>query len=408
MVASDTVPPEKDKSTEKTAGVRANEHKHMSDQKSSTKTSTLLPEKGRSQGRCGRWGGYGCLLIALTCISSLLALGLSAYNLKRLDQFQSGTNHRLSAVKQALEPLQGNPLAQEIKQLADKQQEFQIRVDDIAKEAQALQTTFQHPALMNDVWRLLKAQHCLELAQINEKWSRDQQAAIALLAQAATFLEPLTEEPVLLVKQAIMQEKATLVDRAEKEKISSILSQLEGIQHNLFQLPLRRSVLSNGKTNSTSTELSSAASDKIKNTDWQTHLRESMQALKKLVVVHHGIDAIEPLLPVYQTLLQESIHLELQQAQWALMQRDLVVYRLALQQVLELMHKTFDTKASLTRETIQQIETLKQLPLNLSNEVVVNRSLQLLEQVIKNNRLLTTPSNHIKGDSTNGDIQTVP
>lgn len=323
---------------------------------------------------------HGRHWLILSGIISLCALGLSAYTIAKLYPFEYRTHQDLKTIKQTLSSLPISSLATNVKQLLGKEQEIQVRLNKTEQQTQALQEILKHPALMNNIWPLFKAKYCLELAQINEKWGADQQSTFALLTQAESFLTTMNSQAVISVRQAINQERKQLADRLTKaENLTTLLSQLESIQQNLFQLPLRRSVVNNEEMSTTERK---AGQSQLQATSWQTQFRENMQALKKLVVVHHGAETIEPLLPMYQTLLQESIRLEIQQAQWALIHRDQVVYRLSVHQALELMRKTFDVNNATTRTIMERLESLQQIQLDISSEQLIHRSLELLNQVI--------------------------
>ncbi len=99
-----------------------------------------------------------------------------------------------------------------------------------------------------------------------------------------------------------------------------------------------------------------------------------MNILKKLVVVRHNEEEVQPLLsPLHQALLRDSIRLDLQQAQWALLQNNPKVYNLSLTHALQNIKRNFAENEQSTQALIKQLQDLQE------------------EQWVRRNRLLGNP-----------------
>ncbi len=220
-------------------------------------------------------------------------------------------------------------------------------------------------------WLLLKARYYLELAQINTHWSKDPETSIALLQQADTLLAAIADQQLFSVRQTIAKDIAQL-QALPKIDIAGLLSQLDAIQTLIANLPLKLPF------NSPSIN----AEEKNTTSTWQERLKQNMHSLKKLVVIRRHEENFKPLLsPTYHALLCESIQLNLQQAQWAILQNNPAIYQLSLSQALKEIKQTFDENAQETQSLVKQIQVLQQVKLVVPNPDI-DESLLLLNQAI--------------------------
>ncbi len=124
---------------------------------------------------------------------------------------------------------------------------------------------------------------------------------------------------------------------------------------------------------------------------WSRHLQSSMQILEKLVIIRHHDKSIQPMLsPEYEAILRETIILNLQEAQWAVIQHNDDVFKLALTQAIDHIKRGFDLNTESTRALIKQLDDLQQTRLQ-SQQSEPGESLQLLNQII-NSRKITPPA----------------
>ncbi|MDI9819563.1 MULTISPECIES: uroporphyrinogen-III C-methyltransferase [unclassified Legionella] len=279
----------------------------------------------------------------------------------------------LKEVKQQQSDAQSTAAA--LQNLTHSQTRFTERLDALEKE---LQSAIQQRSYQRENWVLLKARYYLELAEINAHWSSDQQATIALLQQADRLLVNLSSQQLYAIRQAIAQE-ITELQALPKIDSAGLLSQLDAIQNNISGLPLKRPLSKEKKVNQVTAEK--------KTSSWREQLRDSLNSFEKLIVIRRTDEEIQPLLsPIHQTVLQDIIRMNLQEAQWAVLQTNPVVYQLALKQALQNIKRTFDENSSQTQALIKQLQTLQQEKLTVSIPVI-GKSLSLLNQFIDSNQL---------------------
>jgi uroporphyrin-3 C-methyltransferase len=233
---------------------------------------------------------------------------------------------------------------------------------------------------VSNLWLLLKAQYAIELAQMNAQWSGDEATTYSLLKQADNFLSDNPNASLIPVRQALSHDML-----AEKTLPSidfvSLLSQLDAIQK---YLTTYQSNPSKNKQNATSTAESSKAS-------WQTRIKNMLCILKQFFIVQHHTDSIEPLLtPAYRALQKEIIHLNLQEAQWAVLQRNNTIYQLALKQACDNMRRVFGKDDTQSLQLMEQIGKLQSIQIQ-DIKVVPTESLIALERVIENQTTKKTP-----------------
>lgn len=254
-----------------------------------------------------------------------------------------------------------------------------------------LQTAMQQRHYQKQDWQLLKARYFLELAQINAHWSDDSQLTISLLKQADALLIDLSNQQLFAVRQAIAKEISQL-QALPKIDVAGLLSQLDAAQDALSNLPIKASINSS---------LTSNQSDPYKKSDvsvWQEKFKSSMKALEKLVIIRHNDEDLRPLLsPLHQTLLRDSIRLNLQEAQWAILQNNLKVYQLALNQAQQQIKKIFDEKATATEALMKALQTLQQEKIVKKN-ISIQDSLHLLNQVMDANAQIQNSSATPEGE----------
>lgn len=308
--------------------------------------------------------------IALATLALLLAL-YAVYMNHRSHQLRAQqTNLAIDNLKK-----QQNTANESINTLEETVSQVQTTLQEQVQTLdKKLQTAVQQSLYQKQDWFLLKARYYLELAQINAHWSNEQQATIALLQQADALLATDSDHQLFPVRQAIAQEISQL-QALPKLDLPGLLSQLDAAQNALANLSLKQPLNKSAAPNATES--------KNTNSPWQERFKNSMGVLEKLVVIRHNDNDIQPLLsPLHQMLLRDSIQLNLQEAQWALMQNSPKVYQLALARALQEIKRSFDENSAAAKTLIKQLQSLQQeklMPANASLE----KSLPLLNQLIE-------------------------
>ncbi len=246
--------------------------------------------------------------------------------------------------------------------------------DNLNVVQKTVTSALQERGYQNRDWLLMKARYSLELAEVNAHWSDNTQTTIALFQQTDALLASLYESDVFSVRQEISKEIAQL-QAIPTVDIAGVLARLDAAQHRIGELPTKNPLSEAKLATSTNSQEKSSST-------WREHLQSSLHLLKKLVVIRHHDEAIQPYMtPGYESLLRETIHLNLQEAQWAVIQHNQDVYQLALTQAIDSIKQGFDVNAKATQALIEQLTDLHQIQLKIAKPTP-GQSLLLLNQLI--------------------------
>ncbi len=313
-------------------------------------------------------------LSILILLLALILIGLVIYTSLQLRlQTQQQMSTLLSQVN-ALEEQQVNTsseLDMMAKAVIKTREKLQTNVTALHKN---IQSALQQQQYQTKDWLLLKARYYLELAQINNQWSDDSLATVALLEQTDNVLANFTDAEVLALRKTLAKEISNL-NATPKLDLIGILSQLNAAQDEVTDLSIKPMIVS---ANEAPTPTSNPQT-----TGWRQHLQQSIAFLQTLVVIHHHDDNLLPFpTPAYESMLREGLRLNLQEAQWAVLQKNEAVYQFSLSQALKNINRSFDTKTSGVSALIKQLQVLQQAQL-IINKSSLSESLPLLNHFIE-------------------------
>ena len=332
---------------------------------------------------------------SLAIILALIANGAAIYAIyanSKLGQQTAKSQELLTTIA---------TIKQQQTQTAEKIAATDNRLDQANNELQdkltalnnSLQTVAKQRVYQTKDWLLLKAQYCLELAQINAHWSSNLQTTAALMAQADELLAQIQDQRIFAVRQAIAKE-LSLIEATPKTDITGILSQLDAAQMLAIDLPLKKPVKHPSTDDSTSADETSSSA-------WGKRLQQNISLLEKLVVIrHHSSNAaIEPLpTPSEETILRESLRLNLQQAQWSVLKNNETLFQWLLTQSLKSVQRSFDTDNVSSQTLIKLLQGLQKVDLEQKNPPL-DKSLQLLNQIIDSGNKPESPTDN-KGENS--------
>ena len=310
-------------------------------------------------------------IIAL--LIALIAITASFYSMHTTQQ----TTQRLNLLRTEVSLLKEHQM--DAKTLFDntltttKESEDTLK-NELNSVKKQLQVTLQQSRYLSKDWVLLKARYCLELAQINAHWSDNSDTTIALLQQANLLLAPLEDQHSFNVRQAITKEIIQLQSIATLD-IAGLLSQLDAIDDLLIKLPLKPVVVPVSPNTTTTTH--------TKTSTWGEYLQSSMDVLQRLIVIRRHDETIQPMAsPAYESMLRESLHLNLQQAQWAILQHNETLYQRSLTQARQQINQAFEPNTAATNLVSHQLQSLQQIHLT-QQKPILDESLRLLNQLIE-------------------------
>lgn len=333
--------------------------------------------------------GLAKALLALIIIACVIFALSSTLQLR-----QNMANHertllsQMSRLKEQLK-ISDHELTHSINTIKQSQDTIEAKVNFIDK---TLQSSLKQRQYQSNDWLLLKARYYLELAQINAHWCDNIQITTTLLQQADALMANIHDHHLFVIRQAIAKEIAQL-QAIPKLDTTGLLSQFDGIQTVVANLPIHQ-------TNNNSESDKPVADEANKGSAWRDNFKSSLKLLEKLIVIRHQDTEIKSLpSPEYETMLRESIYINLQEAQWAIIQLNDAVYQFALTQAINTINRTFQPNAAGTQALIKQLQRLQVIHL-VQKKPVLDKSLSLLNQLIDSKNVQTVePSSSPKGEN---------
>lgn len=323
------------------------------------------------------------LLSGTAFIIAIIALVMTVYSNQTNKNVQQQLIDENKTLKTQVSELEQNQSGVQdlIDEKANKMQQNQInlqsRFDGLNKE---LQTAMSQRLYQNQDWILLKARYYLELAQINAHWSDNYKTTIALLLQADTLLNQLSTPKIFDIRQVIAKEIAQLKALPAPD-LAGLLSQLDAAQLSVSNLTIQSTIDEEKVT--TPSELPQSSNP----SSWRTRFKDNVKLLEKLVIVRRTDENIQPLMsPLFESLIRESIRLNLQEAQWAILNHNSAVYQLALKQASTNIKRIFNEKEPNTAALLNQLSELQQIKLS-QEKPETGLALPLLNQMIEHNEL---------------------
>lgn len=300
------------------------------------------------------------LLVALTCLLSIVALAVSTYALfitngapKNLINAQNTLSSQIEALNKGLTNAQ-EQLDAKTQIVVTTQNELNNKLSQLEQQVlSSINKSDDQKAYRSKKWLLFKAVYYLEAAQINTDWTSNFNTSIALLEQADSVLKEFNDPKLQAVREAISREMAQLKAIHVLDK-ASLLGQLETAQRLVEKLSVTT------KNNSQAEPLTA---NPASIPAWRVQWQDSLKSLEKLVVIRQNEEAVKPLLsPFLSNLLKESLYLALQQAQWAILNNQSKVFELSINQALTTLNRGFNEQDSNTQALINQLKSLRSIP----------------------------------------------
>ncbi|MBI2785397.1 MAG: uroporphyrinogen-III C-methyltransferase [Legionella longbeachae] len=330
------------------------------------------------------------MIPAVTIIIALGALCTASYTLflnKQLLNQLDHENNNFSAQLQQLEHKLDNDQEQfhtKINNTQEIQTQLQSKFEHLSKQ---VQNAMSQRLYQNQDWLLLKVRYYLELAQINVHWTNDFDSAIALLQQADHLLTQLNDVKILDIRQALAKDIAQLQTMPTLD-IAGVLSELDAVQTSINDINIPFPI----NNSESATEKSSTS--KSTPSAWRLRLHDSVNLLEKLVVIRRNEKDIKPLMsPILETLFKEKINMNLQEAQWAVLNKNPFVYQLSLKQAIKNLKLNFNENTQNTEALIKKLTELQKIQLT-EKKPNIDSALPMLNDLIDAKKLLENQKNN--------------
>lgn len=309
------------------------------------------------------WPGKLALLL------SLLALAAAGYlywlslqqgnsvtqsNEKLEAQVASSINSAKSSLDKSIADM-NQQLGQLQAQSSQEQQNIEQLQDRLTKSIQ--QVTATQNTSRKD-WLLAEVEYLLRLANQRVLMENTKDGALALLKSADKILKETDDVSIYEVRKALAEDIAALeaVPTLDTEGVFLKLGALNGQVQNLRLIPISEQ--------HKLPELIEEVAPEVVSESWTNDLKASWSKaadkLGSLVVIRHRDEPIEPLLSPEQTYyLQQNLHLMLEQAQLALLQRKQASYDASLNKAHSWISTYFEQQDAATQSLLNGISDLK-------------------------------------------------
>lgn len=283
--------------------------------------------------RFKRLGGF--LAVCLLIVGSLYNLRLVHESQKNLVQLQ-------------------NQFAHHNQKLAQLQQQLNAQQITVSE----LQTIDQN-------WILKESEYLVNLAQIRIHFLQDVPAALSQLIAAEQRLSRLNDPKLLAVRQQLAHDIGAL--RAHHAvDVQGIWLRLNALKDGMETLPL---IVTADTASKTDAEVSAVNADQTM-AAWRRTLVQSWQEIKSMVKIrHHDGAMLTPILGIMdRQRLQQTVLSLVEQAKWAVLNRNTMIYRQSLETLLQglplFLGITDQQLSSLAAEirSLQQIDIAPPVP----------------------------------------------
>lgn len=226
-------------------------------------------------------------------------------------------------------------------------------------------------APVDEAWALYKAQFAIQLAQMNAKWGNDSATTLALLKEADHLLSQLNDASLFPVRQALAHEIA-MIESQPLIDTAGLLSQLDALQELIGTYTPTPPPLSN----------QAASLSKTTQNSWRDRLKATLLSFKQFFIIRHHENPLEPLMsPAFLTAQKEIIRLKLQEAEWALLQKNEPIYQMTLKQTREIVVRAFDPKNSIIINFLKNLDQLQSTSIE-THAFIPTESLPLLQALL--------------------------
>jgi uroporphyrin-III C-methyltransferase len=329
-------------------------------QKPPTSADTLKKAKTAS-----RWPALIALILSIIALILVVYLGWQGW------QWRQGNAQALQHISAQVESAQADGQAQLTQELDSLQQQMaafktQAQTDKSGIDAlqerltQSIQQVMSRQQSSRKDWLLAEVEYLLRLANQRVLMEQTADGALKLLKSADLILKETDDVSIYEVRKALAADIAALesVPRLDTEGAFLQLGALNTQVDRLSLVPV---------TNKRELPalLEQITPDSVSES-WTQGLKASldgaMSKFEQLIVIQHRDEPVEPLLsPEQHFFLQQNLHLMLEQAQLALLQRKQNAYDSALGKAENWIDTYFDPQDATTNALLRGIAELRQL-----------------------------------------------
>lgn len=366
-----------------TETIRASDHETA--EKSNPLKSETKKDKTKTKSGPRNFWAYLSLVISIAALAGTAYFYYSWYfqiepENTQQDQEIAMVNDRINTVQQGQNEMEAS-LQQQASGLNEIQQsssELSESLTVVQDDLQTLATSVKkQSASISGDWYLEEVIQLLLLGDQRLFTMRDVDAAVAVRKMASNQLEQLQDARYSGARRALAEEVA-LLEQVETFDETEISLTLLGYAKAVSNMPFRneRTVNSTEPEEKVDTEQASTTSESV--------FKEFLGDLQQLVVVKKSTDDFVPTLDDSQKIrVVENLRLHLVAAQLALMQQRSEIYRIHIQETIELAKLFLSDTAPGVVKFLADLQRLEQLPVGQQELPDVSGSLEILKQIQK-------------------------
>lgn len=326
---------------------------------------TTKTSKDQSDKAPAGWPGKVALALSIIALGGGAALAWQGWQWRtqydgRIQQVDASIEERLGESRAALGQ-EVSDMQQQLATISSRADSDKQNIDELQERlTQSMQQVMAKQQTTRKDWLLAEVEYLLRLANQRVLMEQTADGALTLLKSADKILRETDDVSIYEVRKALAADIAALeaVPRLDTEGAFLQLGALSNQVDNLRLIPvtdqrelpsLLEEITPEGVSESWSQGLASS---------WNS----AMNKLEQLVVIQHRDEPVEPLLsPEQHFFLQQNLHLMLEQAQLALLQRKQNAYDSALAKAENWIDTYFEPQDATTNALLRGIAELKQL-----------------------------------------------
>ncbi|MBP9726956.1 MAG: uroporphyrinogen-III C-methyltransferase [Gammaproteobacteria bacterium] len=255
--------------------------------------------------------------------------------------------------------------------------ELQKTVSDQGNQLQQQHQSLQRLSLFEQQrqWRLDEIRYLINLANISLIFSHDAIASHKLLEQVHSNILALHDATLDVLDQAVQSDMKILAEMTS-EDASQIFLQISTLDQNIDGMPLLGSGFS--EDNMSPEEMAPVTHT------WRDRLKQTLRQLRYFVDVRKTSNTLFPLVAQEQgEYINQYLHMQLGQAQWAVLHHDNFVYQASLNQANLWINRYFVILNPKTQDVLNALNALQEINASFS-DVTLDKTINALSTLTNN------------------------
>lgn len=225
-------------------------------------------------------------------------------------------------------------------------------------------------------WRLDEIRYLINLANTSLLFSHDVKTAHQLLEQVHASILSLHDTTLDILDQAVQSDMQMLAAMTLQDA-AQVFLQVTSVDQELDDMPLLGSGFS--KEDVSPDDLAPEEEP-----TWRTRLKQTLRELKYFVVIRKTSDSLSPLVAQEQgEYINQYLHMQLGQAQWAVLRNDNVIYQASLKQASLWVSRYFVVLNPTTQDVLSALNALQEIDVSFPG-VTLDKTVNALVTLTNN------------------------